>query len=106
MKKVVLKKTRSPSLNKALTNIEETLNGINDKVDELRMLDQGSKFFAGIGWLLMGLGGGGLLTVLTNFRNDFNPSTLAIEFLLSSLLIIIMIAGYMLSHKGLTGSWL
>ena len=106
MKKIILRKTRNPQLNKALINIEETLNDINSKIDELRMLDKGSKFFAGLGWLLMGFGGGGLLTVLVNFKNNFDAGTLLIKFLLSSLLIIIMIAGYMLSHKGLTGNWL
>ena len=40
MKRIVLRKTKNPQLNKALASIEETLNDINDKLEELRELDK------------------------------------------------------------------
>ncbi len=103
---IELKKTKNPQLNKALVNIEDTLNGINDKLEELRELDKGSKFFAVLGWLLIGLGGGGLLTMATAYRNINELLWYVVLFFMSSLLVIIMLTGYMLSHKGLTGDWL
>lgn len=104
--RVKLKKTRSKSLNKALTDIEETLNAIDDKLNDLRELDKGSKFFALIGYLLIGLGGGGLLTIGIIFQNAFLITDLIILFIMSSLLVLLMIGGFMLAHKGLTGDWL
>ncbi len=106
MKRIVLRKTKNPQLNKALASIEETLNDINDKLEELRELDKGSKVFAVLGWLLMGMGGGGMLTMAIAYKGSNDPMTYLALFFASSLLIIIMIAGFMLSHKGLTGDWL
>jgi len=105
-KGVKLKRTRSKQLNKALVNIEETLNDINDKIYELRDLDKGSKFFAIIGYLLMGLGGGGLLTIAVIFRGQRTLLAYLSLFGSSFVFILIMIGGFMLSHKGLTGDWL
>ncbi len=105
-KSIELRKTKSPQLNKALINIEETLNDIDDKLNELRELDKGSKFFAILGWLLMGSGGGGALTLAVTFKDVTNPVSYAIFFIMASLITIIMIAGFMMSHKGLTGDWL
>ena len=58
-KKIVLRKTKSPQLNKALLSIQDTLNDIDSKLFELRELDKGSKLFVIVGYLMMGLGGGG-----------------------------------------------
>jgi len=105
-KRVVLKKSKNPQLNKALVDIEETLNDIDDKLEELRQLDKGSKFFAIIGYLLLGLGGGGILTIAVLFANATSLSSILIFFFSSFLLVLTMIAGFMLAHKGLTGDWL
>ena len=107
MKKgIVIKKTKSPQLNKVLTDIEETLNGIDDKLRELRELDKGSKFIALFGWMLMGFGGGGLLTIAVLFKDQATLLSYIIVFLLSSLMVTLIISGFALAHKGLTGEWL
>ena len=105
-KRVVLKKSKSPQLNKALVDIEDTLNDIDDKLEELRQLDKGSKVFAIIGYLLLGLGGGGMLTIAVLFANATSLASILTFFFSSFLLVLTMIGGFMLAHKGLTGDWL
>lgn len=105
-KKIELKKTRNPQLNKALDEIEETLNEIDDKLRELRELDKGSKLFAILGWLFMGFGGGGLLTIAVLFKDQGGWLSYLIVFLTSSLMIVVMVTGFAMAHKGLTGDWL
>ncbi|MBD3312039.1 hypothetical protein GF352_01115 [archaeon] len=107
MSKVSLRKTKNPQLNKALGEIEETLNSIDDKLNDLRELDKGSKFFAVIGWLMMGLGGGGLLTIAVLFKDSIMGFLSYVwVFIVSTILVTVMISGFALAHKGLTGDWL
>lgn len=107
MSRIKLKKTRSRQLNKALVEIEETLNEIDGKLNDLRELDKGSKFFAILGWLLMGFGGGGLLTIAVLFKNRAaSLLSYVLVFIISTALITLMVSGFALAHKGLTGDWL
>ena len=99
-------KNKKHRFSKALHNIQETLNDIDVKLDELRELDKGSKFFVIAGYLLMGLGGGGLFTVMMWFRDKTALLDILFEFITASVLIVTMIGGFMLAHKGLTGDWL
>ena len=93
----------SAQTSKVLMNIQGTLNEINEKLSELRELDRGSKSLTIIGLILIGLSGGGLITLTTIFKSIKDYLAL---FASSTLLVLLMIAGYMLAHKGLTGDWL
>jgi hypothetical protein len=105
-KKKILNLFGGSQVNKVLANMEETLNDINAKLDELRELDKGSQFLAVLGWLLMGLGGGGMLTMAVIFQNRTSLTDYLIFFSLSSVIVTLMITGFALAHKGLTGDWL
>jgi predicted esterase len=105
-KKTILSLFGGSQVNKVLANMEETLNDINAKLDELRELDKGSKFLAILGWLLMGFSGGGMLTIAVMFKQRTSLTDYAIVFFLSSIIVTLMITGFALAHKGLTGDWL
>ena len=105
-KKIVLRKAKSSQLNKALLNIEDTLNDIDAKLLELRELDKGSKLFVFIGYLLIGLGGGGSLTAAVFYRSRTSLIDILSLFGFSFFFILLVIGGYTLAHKGLTGDWL
>jgi len=93
----------SKTNNKLMKDVQETLNDINDKLSELINLDKGSKTFIIIGWLLMALGGAGLIVIGIMSRTVTNY---VLYFISSFLIILAMITGFSLAHKGFTGDWL
>ncbi len=99
MAKAKQKPKKKPSMHKMIYDITATMEDVSEKLDELNQLSKGSKLFVVLGWLLMSSG-------VASGAYIFNRISGWLMFVLMMVLVSLMMAGYSLAHKGLTGDWL
>lgn len=95
------KKKPPVPINKLLVDLKETLDDVNDKITELKSLSKGSKLFVIVGWFLMSAAS----AIIAYMSLERGIGGLRI-FLITMPMVALIMIGYALAHKGLTGAWL